>query len=472
MPVATALAALGLTWTDLEPAARVTKDFAQVLALGGAAFAWWRWLRQRHDRAIDVLERLETRFTDPALTDARSLIEDEGLYADTVPRLRACVLATLAPERQPGPTTEQLLALKGLDGLLRFYVYLYGVHKARQVPAEALRSCYHYWLTFYFHPGRAAFRAYVDSFFPTLSAWLRADEERAARRFPAPRWSRAGRFFDPGRYGWIGTRLEKRRQLRRGVGGRRSPSRILAITGAGISAESGLPTFRGKEGYWRRLNPRRLATLEAFEDDPALVWTWYRERRARIRRSAPNAAHAALVELARHSTEFLLVTQNVDDLHERSEHAGARLSAGQVVHIHGRIFQSRCARSCGFARDDRDEPPGSDGEVPRCPDCGALLRPGVVWFDEENDPGDEARVEEFLSRGRCDVALVIGTAATFDYIRRWALQAALDGGWLIEVNPDPTPLSRFAHHTLRGRAARVLPKLVREAVEQGPLTIG
>ena len=118
--------------------------------------------------------------------------------------------------------------------------------------------------------------------------------------------------------------------------------RVLVLTGAGVSAESGIPTFRGKDGYWRNLDPAKLATPEAFRSDPKLVWEWYRERRQRIRNAQPNAAHEAIAKLAKYADEFLLVTQNVDDLHER-----AGIPAQKMVQIHGDIFVSRCSR-CEF----------------------------------------------------------------------------------------------------------------------------
>src|SRR5256885_11340213 len=127
--------------------------------------------------------------------------------------------------------------------------------------------------------------------------------------------------------------------------------RVLVITGAGVSAESGIPTFRGKDGYWRNLDPTKLATPEAFARDPKLVWDWYRERRERIRKSEPNAAHRAVVNLAMNSRDFLLVTQNVDDLHAR-----AGLPPEKSVQIHGDIFITRCLRCCFESRDiDHDK---------------------------------------------------------------------------------------------------------------------
>jgi NAD-dependent protein deacetylase/lipoamidase len=237
------------------------------------------------------------------------------------------------------------------------------------------------------------------------------------------------------------------------------PRRILIITGAGISAESGIPTFRGKEGYWRNLDPARLATPEAFERDPNLVWEWYRERRARIRTAQPNPAHEAITSLGRDCAEFLLVTQNVDDLHRRAEHRGYHLPAHNIVQIHGDIFVTRCSR-CATERYERDD----DGREPPLCVCGALMRPGVVWFGEALNPRQISQVETFIAGGRADLVLVVGTTALFGYIIDWALRAAGDEGELVEVNPEATALSRFATQTIRKPAATALPELVNELV--------
>jgi NAD-dependent deacetylase len=232
--------------------------------------------------------------------------------------------------------------------------------------------------------------------------------------------------------------------------------RVLVITGAGISAESGIPTFRGKDGYWRNLDPTKLATPEAFSRDPELVWVWYRERRVRVRAAKPNAGHQAIVQLATCSRDFLLVTQNVDDLHARAEWKGNRLPAEKIVQIHGDIFITCCSR-CNFRESERDK----DSEnLPKCSECGALMRPGVVWFGEQLDVRQIERVENFLSKGACDFVLVIGTTATFGYITDWAVRAAGDRGELIEINPDETPLSQFATKVIREPAAVALPRLM------------
>ncbi len=272
-------------------------------------------------------------------------------------------------------------------------------------------------------------------------------------------------------------------------------NRILVLTGAGVSAESGIPTFRGKDGYWRNLDPAKLATPEAFAKDPGLVWQWYRERRQRIRDAQPNPAHKAIAKLAQHAHEFLLVTQNVDDLHAR---AGSPKE--KMVQIHGDIFVTRCSR-CDFqfrdtGRGGSPEPPApsaiyphsgrlracperkSNGsiattsaqpdqeqkDIPKCSKCSALMRPGVVWFGEQLPWDELRRVENYLEAGPCDFVIVAGTTATFGYIIDWALRAIASDGTLVEVNPEETPLSRFATQRLREPAAIALPQFVDQLI--------
>src|SRR5437899_3517217 len=255
--------------------------------------------------------------------------------------------------------------------------------------------------------------------------------------------------------------------------------RVFVITGAGVSAESGIPTFRGRDGYWRNLDPAKLATPEAFARDPELVWQWYRERRERIRAAQPNAAHHAIAKLARNADDFLLVTQNVDDLH-----ASAGLPNEKMVQIHGDIFVTRCSR-CDLKRRDHEYEHEHEGVIPRCPECDAFMRPGVIWFGEQLPWNEVQRIGCYLDLGACDVVIVAGTTATFGYIIDWALQASRGSGavgravlctpfWeeqraqecapyqLIEVNPEETPLSQFATRLVRDRAAIALPRLVDE----------
>jgi NAD-dependent deacetylase len=236
--------------------------------------------------------------------------------------------------------------------------------------------------------------------------------------------------------------------------------RVLVLTGAGVSAESGIPTFRGKDGYWRNLDPMKLATPEAFEKNPELVWEWYRERRQRIRSAQPNAAHEAIVKLSIHARDFLLVTQNVDDLHARAEWNGNRLPPEKIVKIHGDIFVTRCSR-CDFGRDERPHDYDQEG-VPQCPRCSGLMRPGVVWFGEQLDAAKIDVVERYLARGACDVVIVAGTTATFGYIVDWALRGSGKNGQLMEVNPEKTSLSQFATRVVREPAVIALPRLIDE----------
>ena len=233
---------------------------------------------------------------------------------------------------------------------------------------------------------------------------------------------------------------------------------VLVITGAGISAESGIPTFRGPGGYWRNMDPMRLATMEAFRTDPDLVWTWYRERREKVRSAAPNPAHDAVARLAAVVPQFLLVTQNVDDLHQRARAGGQSIPSDRIVQIHGDLFVTRCVE-CGFER--RDDVSDEEG-VPRCSQCGAAMRPGVVWFGEYLDPRKVARVEAFIEDHAPDVSIVVGTTATFGYIESWALAPVGRRGRLIEVNPEPTPLSSAATTIVRAPAATALPRIVDE----------
>jgi NAD-dependent deacetylase len=229
---------------------------------------------------------------------------------------------------------------------------------------------------------------------------------------------------------------------------RRLHGRVLVVTGAGVSAESGIPTFRGAEGYWRSHDPTQLATAEAFHRDPLLVWTWYEERRALIRAAEPNPAHRAIADLARISSDHLLVTQNVDDLHERAGSPPDRL-----VHIHGEIFVTRCTQ-CDYST----RSPVAGVPPPACPRCGSLLRPDVVWFDEELAPSAVRRIEGFLDRP-LDLVLAVGTTATFDYILDWMTRS----GTLVEINPAETSATARAERAMRGRAGEILPPLVAQA---------
>ena len=225
---------------------------------------------------------------------------------------------------------------------------------------------------------------------------------------------------------------------------------VLIITGAGLSTDSGLQTFRGAGGLWRNYNPMALATPEAFARDPKLVWEWYQWRRDEAGKAEPNARHLALAEFVSRNEHSLLVTQNVDDLHER-----ARTPSERLIHVHGDLFLNRCT-SCSYS----DRSPISE-LPPQCPQCQkSLLRPGVVWFGEMLDSKILSRVENFVRQRECSLVLVVGTTATFQYIIDWALRAKNSGGMLVEVNPEKTELSAAADVIHRKRAAEILPGIL------------
>jgi NAD-dependent deacetylase len=232
------------------------------------------------------------------------------------------------------------------------------------------------------------------------------------------------------------------------------PRRLLIATGAGISAESGIPTYRGENGLWRQQNFEQMATRSAFERDAERIWSWYRERRQAALNAKPNAAHRAVVELAKRAPEALVVTQNVDDLHER-----AGLPLELLVHIHGRILETRC-ENCGLVA----QAAADDGTRP-CPRCNRFeLRPNVVWFDEELPEEEVRRVERFLAQGACGLVLIVGTTAVFDYIRDWIARGAGSVGLIVDVNPDASRISEtFARHTwhVQANAGQALPQIAR-----------
>jgi NAD-dependent deacetylase len=228
----------------------------------------------------------------------------------------------------------------------------------------------------------------------------------------------------------------------------RTARRVAVLTGAGISAESGVPTFReAQTGLWARYSPEELATPEAFQHNPKLVWDWYTWRRQLVRNAQPNAGHRALVELERRIPTFTLITQNVDGLHRR---AGNR----QVLELHGNLFDTQC-----FAEQTRvDDWVETDQTPPRCPHCGAWLRPSVVWFGEAL-PAAALRQAETASAD-CEVFLSIGTSALVYPAAGLPLLALDRGATVVEVNPQPTPLSQQADFLLQGPAGRVLPSLI------------
>ncbi len=206
----------------------------------------------------------------------------------------------------------------------------------------------------------------------------------------------------------------------------RHATRLTVVTGAGVSAASGVPTFRGPGGFWRSFRPEQLATPEAFRRDPALVWEWYDWRRGLIAACAPNAAHTVIARWSR-SASFTLVTQNVDGLHERA-------GTANVVRYHGSIWMLKCVDECGApAWEDRRVP--IQPLPPRCPSCGGLARPDVVWFGE-GIPDEAARAAAAATA--CDLFLSIGTSSVVYPAAALVADARARGAFTVEINPETT----------------------------------
>lgn len=222
--------------------------------------------------------------------------------------------------------------------------------------------------------------------------------------------------------------------------------RVAVLTGAGISAESGVPTFRGAGGLWKQFRAEDLASAEAFRRDPQLCWEWYDWRRGLIANVKPNAGHYALRDLERRFPQFTLITQNVDGLHSQA-------ASQAVLEVHGSIWKLRCT-ACSREWIDRSVPLKLP---PRCHACQALARPGVVWFGENLDSKTWAAAE--LAVTGCDVFLVVGTSGLVHPAAGLVPLARSAGAGIIEVNPEPTPVSSFVDCRLDGRAGQVLPML-------------
>lgn len=238
--------------------------------------------------------------------------------------------------------------------------------------------------------------------------------------------------------------LEQARRILAGV------KNFAALTGAGVSAESGIPTFRdAQSGLWAKYDPVQLASPAGFRADPALVWRWYDSRRARVRVAQPNAGHFALAAVEARFSRFALITQNVDGLHAR---AGSRAP----LELHGNILRTKCFDQCGAVFGESDPLP--PGEPPRCPRCGGWLRPDVVWFGEMLDPAVMEQAED--AAAKCDLMLVVGTSGLVYPAAGLPIAAKRRGAKVVIVNPDSTELDSIADIVLQGRSAVVLPRLL------------
>jgi NAD-dependent deacetylase len=235
-----------------------------------------------------------------------------------------------------------------------------------------------------------------------------------------------------------------------------SVDHVAVLTGAGVSKESGVPTFRDAlDGLWAKYDPQQLATPMAFQENPKLVWDWYQYRRDLVKNAKPNPGHFALAELQKRLKKFTLITQNVDDLHEQA-------GSTEVVHLHGNIAQTKCSADCQgnptvvdlttIQYDPEDTPP-------KCPHCGKFLRPGVVWFYEDL-PKRELELANAAAQA-CEVMLVVGTSGLVypaANLPRKAQQTA--HATVIEVNPDHSEISRIADLKLDGASGVILPALL------------
>ncbi|RMF77976.1 MAG: NAD-dependent deacylase [Chloroflexi bacterium] len=239
----------------------------------------------------------------------------------------------------------------------------------------------------------------------------------------------------------------------------RKSKNLAVLTGAGVSKESGVPTFRDAlDGLWVQYDPAQLATRQAFQENPKLVWDWYQYRRGMVGEATPNPGHYALVVLEKRFPDMVIITQNVDDLHEQAGNT-------HIIHLHGNLAANKCVANCqgtptpiDITQLEWDE----DNGPPSCPYCGEHVRPDVVWFGEML-PTD-ALEKAIVRSEQCDVMLVVGTSGLVTPAANMPRYAQQSGAKIIEVNPDYTMISQIADVKLDGPSGQVLPKLV-EALE-------
>ena len=223
---------------------------------------------------------------------------------------------------------------------------------------------------------------------------------------------------------------------------------IVFFTGAGISSESGIPTFRGKDGIWNKLRPEELANFNAFIRNPEMVWEWYNHRKKIIHKAQPNAAHRTIAEMQNHFKDVTVITQNIDNLHRRA-------GSNKIYELHGNIERNFCINCKKFYNEELDF---SDG-VPKC-ECGGLIRPDVVWF------GEFLPEDQFLGGERAamksDVFFVVGTSAVVYPAAGLVYVAKQSGATVVEINIEETPLSSIAQYSYFGKAGEILPRVLEE----------
>lgn len=228
----------------------------------------------------------------------------------------------------------------------------------------------------------------------------------------------------------------------------KSAKKVVVLTGAGVSAESGVPTFRGENGLWRKYRPEELATPFAFQKDPKLVWEWYNWRRELIAPLEPNAAHDAIARMEEYYPDFALITQNIDGLHKK---AGSQ----NIIELHGNLWKVRCTQE-GIVTEHREVPLKN---IPPYCQCGALLRPHVVWFGEPLPP--EALEQAFELSQSCELMFVVGTSAVVQPAASLPVVAKQSGAYVVEVNMEPTPLSSTVDQSFFGPAGKIMPELIK-----------
>jgi len=225
----------------------------------------------------------------------------------------------------------------------------------------------------------------------------------------------------------------------------RNAKKIVVVTGAGISQESGIPTFRGKDGLWKKHDPMKLATIDAFYDDPKLVWEWYEDRRKNILSAKPNPGHIAIAELEKF-VKVVILTQNIDGLHQKS-------GSTNVLELHGSIIRIKCT-VCDY----KDEISSRFEELPPRCKCGEILRPDVVWFGESLP--QDVWSEAIIHSNSCDVMIIAGTSLVVSPANTLPIYAKKKNALLIEVNPEKTIMSTDMDLSLKTTSANALPKLV------------
>ena len=226
----------------------------------------------------------------------------------------------------------------------------------------------------------------------------------------------------------------------------KTAKKIVFVTGAGISQESGIPTFRGKDGLWRKHDPMQLATIDAFFDNPKLIWEWYEERRKNILNAQPNLGHTAIAQLEKYK-EVVVLTQNIDGLHQRA-------GSTNVLELHGSIIRIKCT-VCNF----KDEITTSFRDLPPSCRCGSMLRPDVVWFGEPLPQDVWQRA--IIHASSCDVMIIAGTSLVVSPANSLPVFAKQNNSLLIEVNPEETLMSSEMDLSIKATSAKALPNLIR-----------